>query len=373
MPVNIKKIEFEKSRRILVTSDIHGHLNLFNELLAQSGFCSDDYLVIVGDIVEKGPESLATLRRIMELAENDNVTVLSGNVDAWRVALFDRISADTAESFYKYLIQMRKWKGTSLFDEMAQEVGLVIDSPEAVLMAKEKIADYFKSEYDFLRALPDIVETRNYIFVHGGLPSADLDSLRDRNRFDVLKLDSFLSHGENFDRFVVVGHWPVTLYGEKIAQANPIIDRKRKIISIDGGCGLKRDGQLNMLIIPEVDCHPDDISWIYSDSLPKVKALDAQEASETSINIRWLDNKVRILERGEHFSLAEHISSGYRIRIYNKYLGDVTLDQIYTDDFTDYMLPVSPGDMLSLLYETPEGCIVKKQGVSGWYRGRISK
>lgn len=374
MPVKIKKLELEKGRRILVTGDIHGHLALLESLLGRAGFCERDYLFIIGDIVEKGPDSLGALRRVMKLSERDNVTVLTGNVDAWRVSMLDRLNnPGAAESFYKYLIKMRKWKGTSLFDEMARETSLAVDSPDDVLAVKARISSHFKAEYDFLRSLPAVAETQKYIFTHAGLPSADLDSLRDKKLFDVLKIDNFLSLGLSFDKFVIVGHWPVTLYGEKIAQANPVINRERSIISIDGGCGLKRDGQLNLLIIPELDCPPDYITSIYADGLPIVTAIDSQDASSDSINIRWLDNKIRILERGEHFTLAEHISSGYRLKIYNKYIGDISADITYTDDFTDYMLPVSPGDALSLLYETPEGHIVKKKGVSGWYHGRISK
>ncbi|HIW73360.1 MAG TPA: hypothetical protein H9684_03475 [Firmicutes bacterium] len=53
-----------------------------------------------------------------------------------------------------------------------------------------------------------------------------------------------------FDRSVVVGYWPVVLYGDKIRQANPVINCEKKIVSIVGDCGLNRDGQPNLLIIP---------------------------------------------------------------------------------------------------------------------------
>lgn len=42
------------------------------------------------------------------------------------------------------------------------------------------------------------------------------------------------------------------------------------------------------------------------------------------------------------------------------------------DDYTDYVLPVSPGDALALVEVTPDGCIVKKNGVVGWYFGKLA-
>ncbi len=373
MPIKIKKLDLEPGRRILVTSDIHGHPDLLDNLLCRAGFCESDYLFIVGDIVEKGPDSLLALRRVMELSERENVIVLLGNVDAWRLSMLESLSPDTSERFYKYLLRMREWKGASLFDDVAGELGITLNSPAEVLAAKEQITLHFSPEYNFLRSLPAVVETQKYIFVHGGLPSADLDSLKDRNVFDVLKFDNFMSASHAFDKYVIVGHWPVTLYGEDIAQANPIINREKRIISIDGGCGLKRDGQLNLLIIPELNSPPGDITSIYADNLKVVTALDAQDASANPTYIKWLDNKIKILERGEHFSLCEHISSGRRIRIYNEYIGNLAEEITYTTDFTDYSPQVMPGDSLSLVYETPEGYIVKKKGVSGWYHGRISQ
>ena len=90
---------------------------------------------------------------------------------------------------------------------------------------------------------------------------------------------------------MVVGHWPVTLYDPRIPSAAPIIDRARHIISIDGGCVLKLDGQLNALIIPE-ESSP-DFSWTAYDGLPTARALDPQAPSEDSLNIRWGRNRGR--------------------------------------------------------------------------------
>lgn len=51
----IETVEIEPGRRILATSDIHGYHSYFEKILAEAGFCSNDILFIVGDMIEKAP------------------------------------------------------------------------------------------------------------------------------------------------------------------------------------------------------------------------------------------------------------------------------------------------------------------------------
>ena len=62
-------------------SDIHGDNRGFLAMLRQTGFCQQDALVIVGDILEKGKESLELLRSVMRCAEKGNVYMTAGNND----------------------------------------------------------------------------------------------------------------------------------------------------------------------------------------------------------------------------------------------------------------------------------------------------
>lgn len=370
MEITVKKISVPKGRRILAVSDIHGQWPFLEHLLEQTNFCDDDLLFIIGDIIEKGYENLASLRYVMDLARRDNVTVLVGNVDLLRLQMLENLSEDNCGKFYGYLLKMREWRGTSIFDEMAAELGLALDSPEQALASRPALLESFRKELDFIRGLPAIAETENYIFDHGGLPSEDLEAVKAGNIRDVLKFDNFMGSGLSFHKYVIVGHYPVSIYNQKIMQKNPLIDRGRHIISIDGGCGLQRDGQLNMLIIPEPDCETDKITWMSWDDLPVFRALTAQEESEDPVNIEYLNRKIRILEEGEEFSRVEHADSGRRMKILTK--------SIYNRDgqwacarHTDYLLPVRAGDRLSVIDETSDGYFVKKDGVCGWYKGRF--
>ena len=87
--IAIERLEVAPQRRILVTSDVHGHLAHLKSVLAQAHFGGDDLLVIAGDLLEKGPEVLATLRYAMELGRTHAVICLAGNVDLSRVQLLE--------------------------------------------------------------------------------------------------------------------------------------------------------------------------------------------------------------------------------------------------------------------------------------------
>lgn len=200
------------------------------------------------------------------------------------------------------------------------------------------------------------------------LPTADIDSLVGEDAFNVLKNDAFINKNLYFPKYVIVGHWPVTLYGDKIACSNPIVNHNQKIISIDGGCGLKRDGQLNALIIPDINSA--DFTFSSYDDFPIDIAMTSQEESANSVNIRYTDNKIKILEKGDEFSYVQHITTGYCFYILNNYIYSYS-ENSTCDDYTDYCLPVKVGDELSVIQKTSRGYLVKKDGISGWYRGKL--
>lgn len=261
-------------------------------------------------------------------------------------------------------------KGTGIYDEMAAELGIRLDSPGRALECKARLLAAFEKELDFIRSLPAVVETRNFIFVHAGLPCERLEDVRTRDVYEVLKMDNFMKKGLTFDKYVVAGHWPVSIYDEKICQMNPVTDREHHIISIDGGCGLHMEGQLNMLILPEADRGIGGMTHIFCDGYERAVALEDQEGSTDSVNIRFSNRRVRVLEEGEEFSLVEHAASGRRTeilsdRLYNR-------NGSWADaDGSDYMLPVKAGEELTLVRRTSRGYVVKKDGICGWYKGEL--
>ena len=369
LTTKIEHIEIEQGKRILVTSDIHGNLSYLKKVLEKARFSDNDILFIVGDMIEKGPENLKTLRYIMELCQKENVIALIGNVDAYRIKLIYGLSEENVCGFYDYILNLRQWVGASFYEELATECGYTINSPADILLSKQEVINHFEKEFNFLASLPTIVETQNYIFVHGGLRKKQVSDNLYKTVFELTKFDAFAENTSDiFDKYVIAGHWPVVLYGYDKPQMNPIINRNKKIISIDGGCGVKKDGQLNLLIIPDINCSVDEISYISYDEIPVVYAFENQSPSKDSVYISWTNREIRILDKGEEFSYIEHIKSGRKLHIPNSYIRNET----EAFDYTDYVISVNKGDKLSILSQNSKGYIVKKDGVIGWYYGTLS-
>ena len=61
MPARIKRLRLPPGRRIIAVSDVHGNLPYLKGLLKKIRFDADDILIIDGDFLEKGPDSLGTL------------------------------------------------------------------------------------------------------------------------------------------------------------------------------------------------------------------------------------------------------------------------------------------------------------------------
>jgi protein phosphatase len=217
-----------------------------------------------------------------------------------------------------------------------------------------------------LDALPQALQAGRYTFAHAAVyPDRPLEA---HTVGELVRCDAWYDLGYRFDDWVVVGHYPVMLYCKDIVCATPILDRERHIACIDGACVLKDDGQLNCLIIPDIT--GDELSFEAYDPFPVRTVLSDQAASERSAYIRWGDSRVQVLERGEEFSRCRHVRTGYELDILTKYLFS---DGAYTDcnDCTDYVLPLEPGDEVSVVETTGRGFFVKHNGVSGWYFGEL--
>lgn len=387
---SVVRPDIEPGRRVIAISDIHGNLPFLKNLLKQVGLTPDDVLILVGDMLEKGWDSLATLRYVMELQKKYTVYPLCGNCDyidhmfleggdpgddAFHIKMtnFKMTScpagrAGVDEMLWPVLSDY--WRERSVLIQMAEEAGIPFPGgPRELPALRADLLARFPEETRFLLHLPHILAAGNFIFVHGGVPRED--ALESLDAYPCMKNDDFLGQGLSFRKWVVVGHWPVTLYNSGIQCSAPIIDRERHIASIDGGCVLKVDGQLNALIIPDIN--GDELDFLAYDGLEPVTALDAQEASSDPVNIRWSDSVVEVLGSDGDCVLVRHPPSERKLWLPRDFVSRWRDGQIHTEDATDYLLSVEPGDTLYLVRETQRGCLVKKDCITGWYLGRIAR
>ena len=360
----VQHLTLQPGRRVIAVSDIHGNLPYLRGLLEKICFSREDTLLVLGDFVEKGEYSLETLRFLMELCRTHDVHILRGNCDGWHLGgIMDPNNLE--EAVRRYLRAQKPGRGPGLLVQMCREAGIPEDGEDVPGMMRS-LEEKFAAELDFIRGLPHIIETERFTFVHGGLP--DDGPMEDMEPFRCMKNDAFMCQGRRFDKWVIVGHWPVMLYARDICQADPIVDSAQRIVSIDGGCVLKLDGQLNALFLPAEGS--DEFRWTSYDAFPVRRVRDAQEASSRSFYICWGDSEVEVLERGPELSRCRHCRTGYEMDILTKYLYE-RRGVTHCEDSTDYVLPLSPGDEVSVVEETSRGFLVKHKGVSGWYFGEF--
>ncbi len=368
----IRDIAAKPGQRLLVVSDIHGHLDRLIQLLRQMHYSGEDILVLVGDLIEKGPESLKTVQYVMDLARQHPVYVSMGNVELGRLLKVEDDSPEGVEAWAGFLNWAERTWGGSLFHEMLADMGIF-----ASQVAGEKAAEYrsrmleqFHEELEFLWSRPTILTAGRFLFVHGGIPTEELRSLEGTDPALYLKNDAFLSQGHFFrEHIVVTGHWPTCLYRTDREDVSPVFDSDRQILCIDGGNGLKPSGQLNGIIIPDCRAQISQISWMGYDGFPTVEALERQAGRAAAVHIQYFESQVELLEQKGDMALCRQVSTGKQFEAPVEWTYHDGDGRLHYSDYADTLLDVEPGERLSVILQTSAGCYCKKNGLIGWYKG----
>ena len=352
MKARVQNVSLGNARRIVAVSDVHGNGRLLEQLLEEIAFCKEDALILLGDHIEKGKESLYTLRLVKRLCEAGNAYALQGNCDT----LWEDLKAGL---YGVDLVEYMDWRKQSLLCDMCQELGLDphLYPPDEV---RSRLESAYGALFAWLAGLPHIIESEDFVFVHAGLDAGPLD---EQEAERCLRRDDFLHEAPSFEKFVVAGHMPTPNFNDftgNILSYSPIIDLQRKVICIDGGNAVKASGQLNALIYSD-----GAFSSAWLDELPKAVVLRAQPASADPVSIVWQYKEVEILEKGVSESLCRSIHTGLTLWIPNEKLFMHEGKQC-SYDHTNYWIPLSEGDMVSVVEKKGTQCFVKHDGVLGW-------
>lgn len=346
-------------QRIIAISDIHGNLPVLKKLLRKISYdpCKDE-LFLVGDLLEKGRYNMDTLHYLMDLSQNPHVHPMIGNCDV----ICRNILYDTRLEFLKEILLNREH---SLLHEMAAMLGMTITKDTDMLELASILRKHFKKELSFVDNLPHVIETQDFIFAHAAIKD-EINYGRDMR--DIMVYDQFLMENRHFHKYVVVGHLPVSEYCYQICCFNPIIDKNKKIISIDGGNGVKHAGQLNALMIQN-----HEITYAFSDDLDKAEIMETfTPQNRDPFFITWHQSRVEVLKEEEVRSYCRHIASGKKIWIPREFLYRER-DGIGAADYTNYQLPVKKGDKVKVISSHGPSSLVKKNGYMGWVPNRLLK
>lgn len=356
-PIHLKK-QVNDNYRMIVVSDIHGHLDRFQSLLKKVQYTSDDYLVILGDFVEKGDQVIETIHYVQELDKNDKTFVLAGNCE-WALDALLSVP-ELAYQIPKYL---QRVSSNGCIREVYHKLHLD-DGRETVLGIQKQIHEYLKDEIDYISHLPVTLKFNQFLFVHAGIEKRK--DYQNSSLSSMLEMQRFYEKGHSLDEIVVVGHLPTSNYYQRHICNNILIDEKRKIICVDGGTGVKSISQLNALII---ECKDNEISYDQENVMPLpscVVLCDVDSPNHSIHKIGYPYFQVKLLEKGKQFSLCYQSETEQTLYIKNEFLYERNHQLYCLDDYTDFMLSVKKGERVKLIGIYDKYAYVIYQSQVGW-------
>lgn len=187
--------------RIYAIGDIHGRLDLFRDLMAiiladleQRPAMRTRY-VVLGDLIDRGPQSRELLELLMTLKDRDLV-VLKGNHEA---ALLDVRAGDhdAAEMWASF-------GGMATLASFGADIDAIdpTDSAEIISLVRSLISD---DQAAWLAGLPISFKLGGYFFVHAGIrPGISIARQSER---DLLWIrDDFINSTADHGAVIVHGH-----------------------------------------------------------------------------------------------------------------------------------------------------------------------
>lgn len=203
-----------QGQRVYAVGDIHGRLDLFDQLLQRieeddaRRSPAETTLILLGDLVDRGPESRGVVDRAMQLVQNGKVRVLAGNHEEM---LLTSMASDEAlrhflrhggkETLFSYGLPPEEYSRSTL-PELRERMNTLVPAEHV----------------DFFRAMEDRIAIGDYLFVHAGVrPEVPVEQQTTSDLRWIRR--EFLDHAQWHGHMIVHGH---TITEEPEAMPNRI-------------------------------------------------------------------------------------------------------------------------------------------------------
>jgi serine/threonine protein phosphatase 1 len=228
-------------KRTLVISDIHGEIKLFERLLADVNYnSSQDQLILLGDYVDRGPNSRKVLEKVIEL-KSDGAFVLKGNHEDMM------IKALTTDEEYSWKNWINRNGGRKTLESYGlNESEFVVQDDEQFIkpMLHDETLD---RHLNFIQKLDHFIELEEYIFVHAGVHPNQ--TIGETEQYTLMWIREEFHKAYAGEKTVIFGHTP-TIH---LHNNHSVYFGENNIIGIDGGAVF--GGQLNCLELPSKEVH----------------------------------------------------------------------------------------------------------------------
>ena len=210
----------QEPKRIYAVGDIHGRLDLFDELLAKidaddrARDFTETHLILLGDLIDRGADSKGVVERAMRLCATGKCRVLMGNHEEVLIKTWDG-DRRTASLFARI-----GGRETLLSYGVSEDDYEAADLQELVELTRAHVPE---SHVEFMRGFEETISEGDYLFVHAGIrPGVPHD---EQSRADTRWIRrEFLEDERDHGAMIVHGH----------SIAEDIVERHNRI-GIDTG------------------------------------------------------------------------------------------------------------------------------------------
>ncbi|MCH4887339.1 hypothetical protein EZV73_07140 [Acidaminobacter sp. JC074] len=347
-------LDLRDNYKIVVISDVHGHKDHLDMLLRKLQLDEDDILIILGDFINRGRDSLKTYEYIKNLSKRKNTYVLKGNHEYFiHTCIKDKDKIERLHDFLK----------EEYYETI---VGSVLDESDHNIhtITSDELLDYFDSHevVAYLESLPIYLRADGHVFVHGGYD----ESFKEEGKF--LKYDFYNDlSGINKDK-IVVGHWPASNLRFHDLSNVPYFNDEKNIIFVDGGLGVKKTGELNALIISKENGKIEYTYDQYHDFIEGTIIMEHAFKHEPLVYVNFPHYQFEFIEKGKEMSLCKHSHSGMVFHVFNGLLYEEDGKYRLKTNYINRFLDLKVGDQVYVC-ECFEDCVlVKYKDVFGWVK-----
>ena len=199
-------------KRVYAIGDVHGRLDLLRSLLdmidaddARRG-AADTMLILLGDIIDRGPDSAEVVAYVRELARSRGaVRLIKGNHEALFV---EAARGDSRAARHMMAVGGGATLASYGIDPAEAEAGSYED------LAQLLLARISRGDIDFLDGAEDLVRIGDYLFVHAGIrPGRPLDEQSAEDLRWIRR--EFVESGRDHGVIVIHGHSISTTVDER--------------------------------------------------------------------------------------------------------------------------------------------------------------
>lgn len=236
-----------------VMSDIHGCFEQFKTALKEWS-PENETLVLLGDYVDRGPNSKQVVQKIMRLKQTygDKVVALQGNHEEMLTSwLLETDPCDLAFYYTETHVETLQ----SFFDADTDSGKRKYKKSTREQRAKHMLYKY-RSELQFLKQLPHYHETEHLIFVHAGL-NLRISNWKEDTTAMAWARNEFIYSKEITPKKVFFGHTPTAFLhpthrttSDEPRNHDVWINEQNDRVCIDGACSM--GGQLNAVKVNTV-------------------------------------------------------------------------------------------------------------------------